>query len=976
MRYIESKIIQSNPNLDLSSINPKDNKSIISPIPRGYNKYGEPIYEDSNSVSYLPESKNGQPLIKDHALSDEDGGRNEIGLIKDLEGVNYVIAKKLSNAYLKSNALSKKYNLKILTKMFQLEEMSDVARKYNWDIKVLKRLQLFKHENELFSIPVINNGVLLTVASYYPARESGKWIYSRGMQGQFIFNYDNWLYDQRPTIISEGAKDMLTLLSLGYNAISLTNGATALPEYYPNSFKNLGTGKNKKVYIVYDNDKAGKDGAKKLAVWLWKNEIKNIKIIDISGVCKNQGDDIWDYFNIYHKTKEDFDNLIDKTYWFSQEDFINVTQNQYPLKTIAEAKRKEHINKIFQTDIEVAGVSSTGEWIIPESVEVKYTKDMSISKISQTATFEIDEKEMFTLMKPFGVQKEKILSTKLQHYATHKKNFIIEEFKKVSEEFISFCEVIQAQPLYSEPEENTSTEYYPCYIIGKRLEENSRYRITYTITANPDSKSESLLIIKEASKLHLVDEGFQLTDEDKEELKEFQPKYNETVDDAINRRLNEMNDYIGNDLEKQKDFWLTTELTYHSVYEYQTEAKDVKTGMLVTLVFGDPGFGKSHIYADLAKLYNRGYHLPANNTTEIALVGGSVTREGGQKVTRGGTLSTLNKGMVVMEEFTHYTNVLLKITDLITSGKALIDRIGGKVNYYAKLRWLFISNTTTGKKIKEEKHALVPLSKLVPTLEWYRRYDIALAVSAENLYNKDGSMNSPVKSSIVTNKKNSLNIHKYQTLIKWVWSRTKEHAIITDELQEYIFNYANKWVKTYGKKLDVVGDNQRIIYIKLCKISFAVATMLFSTEDGINIMLKKEHADWAYNYLVSIYDNDTFNLKAYLKETNQFTLVSDDDIKSLQEMCNKNKDYRNFIELLATLDNSESITSATFKDWWHGDNLSDWRILFQFLCKNKFLQAKPRGFLITDKFIKTYKEIDVDISFDKEKEVKKEIYDF
>jgi len=61
---------------------------------------------------------------------------------------------------------------------------------------------------------------------------------------------------------------MLTLLSLGYNAISLSNGASTIPEFYPNAFKNLNTGLGKEVYIVYDNDSAGKNGAKKLAVWL------------------------------------------------------------------------------------------------------------------------------------------------------------------------------------------------------------------------------------------------------------------------------------------------------------------------------------------------------------------------------------------------------------------------------------------------------------------------------------------------------------------------------------------------------------------------------------------------------------------------------------------------------------------------------------------------------------------------------------
>lgn len=980
MRYIEAKILQANPELDLNSLISNENKSIISPIPRGYTKLGHPYYEESNSLSYLPEGRNGQPVIKDHALPNEQGGRNEIGLIKDLEGISYLLAKKLANNYVNSDSLYKKYNFNLLARAFQLEDLDEVAKKYNWDIKVLKKLKIFKADTELFSIPIINNGVALSVASYFPNKKNGKWMYSKGTHGQFIINYDNWLYDQRPTIIAEGAKDMLTLLSLGYNAISLTNGATAIPEFYPNAFKNLGTNESKEIYIIYDNDKAGKDGAKNLAAWLWEQKVKKIKIIDISDICNKQGEDIWDYFNTYKQTKENLDKLILDTNWFAQEEYLNITQNKYAFKPIAEAKKKENINKVFQTDIEVVGKSTSSEWIIPESVDVKYIFSGYGNKRPQTVSLEIDEKDMFGLMKPIGIQKEKILNTKLKYYTTHKKDFVIEEFNKTSEEYIFFYEVTQAQPLYSEVTEETgSTEYFPCYSIGKQLKENRRYRITYTITANPDGKSDSLIIIKDATEIKLVEENFQLTKEEWNELKKFQQKENETIDEAVDRRLQEINYYIGYDLHKQKNLWLTSELTFHSVYEYQSAAGEAKTGMLVTMIFGDPSMGKSHIYKYLADLYNRGYHLPANNTTEIALVGGAVTREGGQKITRSGIIATQHKGLIVMEEFTHYNKLLLKLTDLITSGRANVTRIGGNVNYYAKLRWLFISNTTTGKKIKEEKHALVPLSKLIPTLEWYRRYDIALAVSIDTILNNDGSMNAPPDAAIVKAKKTDFDKSLYRLKMRWVWSRTKEHAIITDELKNYMFAYANQWTKDYGKKVDVVGDNQRVIYDKICKIAFAIATMLFSTDDGINIKLTKEHADWAYNFLVSIYDNDVFKLKNYLKDVNKFTVSTDDDVECLQKLYSINADYADFLETLASQDDGESYASRDLQQWYFGDDFKEthytFKYLFRELLRSKFLRPKSRGFVITDKFLNAYKELDTSLIPEKieDEEIK---YDF
>jgi len=136
MRYIEAKLIQANINNPTSidrilSANPTDNISVLSPIPRGYFTNGQPYFEETPSLSYLPQGKNGQPVFYDNALGKDDGGRNEIGLIKDLEGIKYSLAKKLGNVYFNSQLLYDKYNFDKLAKAFEYEDLETVANKYN-----------------------------------------------------------------------------------------------------------------------------------------------------------------------------------------------------------------------------------------------------------------------------------------------------------------------------------------------------------------------------------------------------------------------------------------------------------------------------------------------------------------------------------------------------------------------------------------------------------------------------------------------------------------------------------------------------------------------------------------------------------------------------------------------------------------------------------------------------------------------------
>ena len=71
-------------------------------------------------------------------------------------------------------------------------------------------------------------------------------------------------------IIAEGEKDVITLLSMGFNAVTSTTGADSFPDLTP--LKRFKT-----VYILYDNDEAGRAGSVKLAKAL-KHQLPESKI--------------------------------------------------------------------------------------------------------------------------------------------------------------------------------------------------------------------------------------------------------------------------------------------------------------------------------------------------------------------------------------------------------------------------------------------------------------------------------------------------------------------------------------------------------------------------------------------------------------------------------------------------------------------------------------------------------------------------
>lgn len=99
----------------------------------------------------------------------------------------------------------------------------------------------------------------------------------------YIINYDKI----KPLLICEGEKDCISLLSNGYQAATVTTGANSVPKISTDI-----NGFNEYI-IIYDNDKAGRIGSKKIAnhiksnnpnsilnIGKWGNDIKGYDVTD------------------------------------------------------------------------------------------------------------------------------------------------------------------------------------------------------------------------------------------------------------------------------------------------------------------------------------------------------------------------------------------------------------------------------------------------------------------------------------------------------------------------------------------------------------------------------------------------------------------------------------------------------------------------------------------------------------------------
>lgn len=138
-----------------------------------------------------------------------------------------------------------------------------------------------------------------------PQRSSGPKIWGEKGGKASLFNIKALelvkKQDNPAILITEGEFDAMIATQYGFPAVSSTAGAATFKEEWVKDFDGIET-----IYIGYDTDQAGKDGAKKVAL-LFGDRAK------IVNLPSNEGEkvDITEYFVHLKHTTDDFQQLLD-----------------------------------------------------------------------------------------------------------------------------------------------------------------------------------------------------------------------------------------------------------------------------------------------------------------------------------------------------------------------------------------------------------------------------------------------------------------------------------------------------------------------------------------------------------------------------------------------------------------------------------------------------------------------------------------
>lgn len=737
----------------------------------------------------------------------------------------------------------------------------EIIYKFKWE-NVYRDLRI-GYEGAGISFPIFMNDVLMGSCRYVPDGEP-KTELSQGIKN-LIFPYDLWDKDAEYTLLCAGFKDAATAISKGFNAITFTHGEGSLPKLFKHSFK------DKKVYIAYDNDPAGKQGAIKTAVFI-KEAGGYPYIVDISSVCTEKSEDIHDFFNKYNRTKEDLEQILKETPPFDDETYEVERNKEYPLIKLEESTQGKYHNRIVSSRVivvakwehanQVPEYVEFEKWGEPGSNDTMYQGEKRIFALDEENLKDVlylaenEDKLNVYLRRLAGVpKKEKDVSMRIKSYTNVFKAVVVDDLSATDDEYKPFELVV--------------------YSLGESLKNGDKVRIFYKAVPHPLEEQKVVGLITRIEESDIDIKNFKVTEEVKESLLVFQT---DNVKEKMRENAERIKAIAG--VETLPQIAWAVDLFFHTPLQFKWGNR-IERAYLDAMMIGESRTGKSQTAKKLMELYELGVFTSLKTTTKAGLIGGSDQTAGGYK-TKLGVLPRNHRGAVIMEEFSGASKDLISsLTDIRSSNMVRLDRVNGTTQAPAMVRMLSISNqrkNTQGETIplRQQSSGVDVVVNLIGTAEDIARYDFFLLIDKPDRY-------------ISPNEKPKLDAfpkESYLNRVRWIWSRTEEQIIIPDDVKEYIVHQANKLNEKYDCHINFFGAEA---WKKLTRVAIATAAMCVSTEDFENLIVKTEHVDWAKGFLMACYDNEIFNLRAYVENERKFTTCPEVSVQALQGLYRTNK---------------------------------------------------------------------------------------
>lgn len=689
-----------------------------------------------------------------------------------------------------------------------------------------------------YTIPVRNeNGDIIDVRKYainISVRDEKDQMkmraYKAGYGSNKLFPIKNMSHNM--IVLCEGELDALLAEQEGFNAVTFTAGAGSSISEFINMFA------GKDVVIIYDNDDAGRKGAKAKADIL-KTVASSVK--SITNLVDKKGGDVTDYFTD-GGTSSELEKLIENA------EEIGVKHIDY-----SDSISTKYFDEVISFDSKI--LSIIGKAAVPKTIKIKCSpkSDKKCDSCPLSEKGEIIKKLDLLSSLPVKIFEEK---------EQERDNLIARHFnlscRSISIECSNY-EPIQKIVIADNENINEQTPR-AVYCYGGNLDEYRAYTFYGTAMESPRAKEGTTNLLTKAIPLTTEIDDFEYN----ESMFSFTENTEEYFWKAIRTVGGIAKVYDRENLTAAVilTFLTPIELNYRNI-------SDNTCGQLY--VIGDTGTGKSTIVKNLIKLTELGKSTDAAGVTKAGLLAHN-EQIAGRWVAVPGALPANDRGLLHIDECTHISDEMMgELKDVITSGKVKIDKAASGV-YNARVRMIMTSNTKYDEVINND--GINKFNEVVKEASVRRRFDLAVAVKAFQ-YN-DG----------YENEIEELTKESLREIILYAWSRKARNIKISKETENKLRELGDEMVNEYVYDKFLIKPMEQDM--KLAKYATAIAIFLGSV-DGENVIVQPFHAELAYKLFCRIYNSGAMGL-------NRFSKILKKQIKKAS------KSDSNLIELLEKYD--------------------------------------------------------------------------
>ena len=747
--------------------------------------------------------------------------------------------------------------------------------KRGWSLETIKKYKLGWSEERVF-IPIIEGENELKNIRKYDVLHKTKTKF-RGVAGHNnIRLWPKEALEQDLVVIFAGEPDTLLARQLGINGITFCGGegsfrADQLPHF-----------REKVVYIVYDVDAQGIQAAKALSNKLSEHTKKTYVVSLPKDLLPNNGDFTDLYFHCVDKDKDFtkiWNPLIEQALEIVYDE--KITDIEYEEVDFYSAVQESYYNKNIQFNAIAIG-KNFSPYFAPKHIKVScdFSRGESCKSCKLFVTggeFEVDVADYDALDLIKCTQSEQRNKIKGLVGISGCNQFDMEVDTQTIEE-------LYVSPVIDSERIDRQFIVRKVYTKGHNIQLNKTYKLKGKTISDAKTQEATHLFNEQIPEQTDLDK-FELTEKDVEDLRIFNPDSEgfEGVAKKVKQICKDLTYNIPEIIVGRENLIFAYDLTFHSVLRFKFLGSKVEKGWVEMLALGDTRTGKTKVAIKMCRHYKVGEYITLESATLPGIIGG--ISQIGKEVTFSWGVLPINDGRLVVLDETNGldTRDISNLSSIRDNGIAERTVVGSTRKTSARVRLIWISNPRSPNlRMSHYSSGIESIRELMGRPEDIARLDFGIIVAKEDVdVNMINRLSHKKPDHIFTSEL----CHK---CLMWAWSRRENDVKFTPEAERSILGYAVTMSEKYSDSIPLVqGSVQRI---KLAKLATALACRLFSTEDGINVLVKEEHVEYVVNYLQETYDSVYFGYKDYSFHKKEESQVTGQE-KILKEICGfDNKD--------------------------------------------------------------------------------------